>query len=77
MAPQFTNIAVSESLLEATPARGLDFLKGVAKSPVIYGILVQAGYSAAEHTRGWKLLLEATGAPSSLTAGAIVEPDRG
>ncbi len=56
---------VSETILEATPGRALDFLKGVGKSPVVYALLAQAGYTEEEHARGWKLLLQATGAPGA------------
>ncbi len=65
---------VSDTILEATPGRALDFLKGVGRSPVIYGLLANAGYTEEEHARGWKLLLDATGAPSAIGASAGSAP---
>ncbi len=65
---------VSETILEATPGRALDFLKGVGKAPTVYALLAQAGYTEEEHARGWKLLLQATGAPGAVGAAAGAGP---
>jgi hypothetical protein len=42
---------VSETILESTTGRSLDFLKGVSKSPVVFGLLAQAGYTPEEQAR--------------------------
>src|SRR5438552_4033529 len=55
----------SETVLEETPARALSFLRGVAKFPIIHAVLAANGYTPEANSKGWSLLLSASGAPSA------------
>jgi len=72
------------TVLEETPGRALDFLRGVTRSRVLYAQLAHAGYTQEEHQEGWRLLFKAAGyAPDAPVApppradadAAIVELD--
>ena len=55
----------SETVLEETPNRSLTFLRGITRYPQIQSLLVPYGYTPEQHAEGWKLLLAASGAPST------------
>jgi hypothetical protein len=55
-----SNITVSQKILEGTPERVLQFLRGTQFKP-IYAILQQAGYGKDDHAEGWRLLKSACG----------------
>lgn len=53
----------ARSVLEDTPARVLTFLRGIGTSASIRSAMAAAGYTAADHEEGWKLLFKASGYP--------------
>lgn len=64
-AADVSTVDVSDETLDATPARLLDFLRGVGTRPEIQAALGAVGYDHAEHQHGWKLLHACSGfAPS-------------
>ncbi len=62
----------SETVLEETPNRSLTFLRGIARYPQIQSLLVPYGYTPEQHDEGWRLLLAASGAPSTTVVSAPV-----
>src|SRR5512132_2362084 len=60
----------SETVLAATPNPSLTFLRGITRYPQIQSLLVPYGYTPEQHGEGWKLLLAASGAPSTTAASA-------
>jgi hypothetical protein len=55
------NVIPSQTVLEETPGRALQFLRGVAQNNIVHGQLAAAGFTPDEYTHGWKLLHEAAG----------------
>lgn len=66
-------VDVSQETLDATPARALQFLRGIGTSRVIRATLHKHGYTQEEHALGWKLLQAASGFRSE---GASPAEDR-
>lgn len=65
----------SQATLDRAPARGLMFLLGVGRSPVIRAQLATRGYTDDEHERGWELLRAvdpSAGTASTATSNASV-----
>jgi hypothetical protein len=53
--------------LEATPGRAILFLRAIATNQAIRFPMADVGYTEAEQTEGWRLLLDATGYAAQIT----------
>jgi len=70
-----SDVTVSDETLAETPAKVVDFLRGVGTRPVIAGMLAARGYSDAEHENGWRMLHLASGFKgATVTTGSTNEP---
>jgi hypothetical protein len=56
-----TSINVSSRTLEETPARAIPFLRALATNVNIRAIMMSAGYTDADQSRGWELVFTASG----------------
>lgn len=61
MSTSKTSPVASRYVLEESPARALAFLRTVGKVAAIREVLASAGYTAAEHEEGWRLLHRVAG----------------
>lgn len=74
---------VSDTTLDATPARALQFLRAIGTAENISAAMVQKGYGPADHNEGWTLLHAVSGfragealeAPDKRVSDAIAELD--